>query len=77
MMDFNFQQKAEADSTGVIRKKPQGGGVFIHLFQLSLAQIKTPPPWGFSRVFSFGWVEHSLLSEILSKKIPEKRRTLS
>ena len=35
----------------VIREKPQGGGVFIHLFHLSLAKIKTPPPWGFSRVF--------------------------
>ena len=28
---------------GVVRENPQGGGVFIHLFQMRLAEIKTPP----------------------------------
>ena len=34
-------------TTVVIREKPQGGGVFIYLFHLSLSQIKTPPPGAF------------------------------
>ena len=29
--------------TGAIRENPQGGGVFIHPFNVRLAEIKTPP----------------------------------
>ena len=30
--------------TGVLRENPQGGGVFIHPFNVGLTEIKTPPP---------------------------------
>ena len=30
-------------TTGVFRKKPQGGGAFFQHFQLRLAEIKAPP----------------------------------
>ena len=49
-----IQHKFELATYRGYSGKAPGGVVFIHLFQLSLAKMKTPPPGAFRGFLSFG-----------------------